>query len=50
MHNALQGAERTLTDHEKEIYLTYSIRNARLLEEQIPDRSRYRLLYCRRNL
>src|SRR5215207_3249481 len=33
MHNALQGAPRTLTDHEKEIYLTYSTRNARLLEE-----------------
>jgi trehalose synthase len=33
MHNALQGAKRTLTDHEKEIYLTYSTRNARLLEE-----------------
>jgi trehalose synthase len=33
MHNALQGARRTLTDHEKEIYLTYSTRNARLLEE-----------------
>jgi trehalose synthase len=34
MHNALQGAERTLTDHEKEIYLTYSTRNARLLDEE----------------
>ena len=34
MHNALQGAERTLTDHEKEIYLTYSTRNAHLLEEE----------------
>ena len=34
MHNALQGAQRTLTDHEKEIYLTYSTRNARLLEEE----------------
>lgn len=34
MHNALQGAERGLTEHEKEIYLTYSTRNARLLEEE----------------
>jgi trehalose synthase len=34
VHNALQGAERALTDHEKEIYLTYSTRNARLLEEE----------------
>jgi len=34
MHNALQGAPRALTDHEKEIYLTYSTRNARLLEEE----------------
>ena len=34
MHNALQGARRTLTDHEKEIYLTYSTRNAHLLEEE----------------
>jgi trehalose synthase len=34
MHNALQGARRTLTDHEREIYLTYSTRNARLLEEE----------------
>jgi trehalose synthase len=33
MHNALQGHERSLTDHEKEIYLTYSTRNAHLLEE-----------------
>jgi trehalose synthase len=33
MHNALQGARRTLTDHEREIYLTYSTRNAHLLEE-----------------
>jgi trehalose synthase len=33
MHNALQGAKRTLMDHEKEIYLAYSTRNARLLEE-----------------
>jgi len=32
LHNALQGAERTLTEHEKEVYLTYSTRNARLLE------------------
>src|SRR5215204_2566253 len=34
MHNALQGAKRSLTDHEKEIYLTYSTRNAHLLEEE----------------
>jgi trehalose synthase len=34
MHNALQGAKRMLTDHEKEVYLTYSTRNARLLEEK----------------
>ena len=34
MHNALQGARRSLTSQEKEIYLTYSTRNARLLEEQ----------------
>jgi trehalose synthase len=33
MHNALQGHARSLTDHEKEIYLTYSTRNAHLLEE-----------------
>src|SRR5918998_2796602 len=33
IYNALQGAVRTLTDHEKEIYLTYSTRNAHLLEE-----------------
>ncbi|HEY6690367.1 MAG TPA: glycosyltransferase, partial [Rubrobacter sp.] len=32
MHNALQGHKRSLTDHEKEIYLTYSTRNAHLLE------------------
>ena len=31
MHNALQGAKRSITDHEKEIYLTYSTRNAHLL-------------------
>jgi trehalose synthase len=31
MHNALQGHERSLTDHEKEVYLTYS---TRLLEEE----------------
>lgn len=36
MHNALQGAPRSLTEHEKEVYLTYSTRNARLLEE-VPD-------------
>ena len=33
MHNALQGHERSLTDHEKEVYLTYSTRNAHLLDE-----------------
>jgi len=33
MHNALQGHRRSLTDHEKEIYLTYSTRNAHLLDE-----------------
>lgn len=33
IHNALQGAPRTLAGHEKEIYLAYSTRNARLLEE-----------------
>lgn len=33
MHNALQGHSRSLTDHEKEVYLTYSTRNAHLLEE-----------------
>jgi trehalose synthase len=34
MHNALQGHERSLTDHQKEIYLTYSTRNAHLLDEE----------------
>src|SRR5215207_3058790 len=28
MHNALQGAPRSLTEHEKEVYVTYSTRNA----------------------
>jgi hypothetical protein len=32
MHNATQGAERTLTDREMEAYLTYYTRNAHLLE------------------
>ena len=32
MHNALQGAKRGLTEHERETYLTYSLRNANLLE------------------
>ena len=32
MHNALQGAERTLTDREMEAYLAYAIRNEHLLE------------------
>jgi hypothetical protein len=30
MHNALRGAERKLTDREKEVYLTYSTRNTHL--------------------
>ena len=30
MHNALQGAELTLTDREKKAYLTYSTRNTHL--------------------
>jgi trehalose synthase len=34
MHNALQGASRSLTAQERETYLTYSTRNAKLLEEQ----------------
>ncbi len=34
LHNGLQGAERLLTAQEKEIYLTYSTRNAKLLEEE----------------
>ena len=34
MHNALQGATRSLTDHEWEVYLSYSTRNAHLLEEE----------------
>ena len=34
MHNALQGHSRSLTDHEKEIYLTYSTRNGHLLDER----------------
>ncbi|HEX2728462.1 MAG TPA: glycosyltransferase [Rubrobacteraceae bacterium] len=34
MHNALQGSPRSLTEHEKEVYLTYSTRNAQLLEEE----------------
>jgi trehalose synthase len=33
MHNALQGHSRSLTDHEKEVYLTYSTRSAHLLDE-----------------
>ncbi|MBD0357370.1 MAG: glycosyltransferase [Rubrobacter sp.] len=32
MHNALQGSERALTADEKETYLTYSARNASLLD------------------
>ncbi|QIN84469.1 glycosyltransferase [Rubrobacter tropicus] len=34
MHNGLQGAERELTPAERETYLTYSARNASLLEEE----------------
>lgn len=34
MHNGLQGAERELTPAEQETYLTYSARNASLLEEE----------------
>ena len=33
MHNALQGSERMLTADEKETYLTYSARNASLLDD-----------------
>ena len=33
-HNALQGAEFILDDQVKEIYLSYNVRNAQLLEEQ----------------
>src|SRR5215211_324173 len=33
MHNALQGHRRSLTDHDKEFYLTHSTRNAHLLDE-----------------
>lgn len=34
IHNALQGAERELTPHEKDAYLATSVRNAALLEEE----------------
>lgn len=34
IHNGLQGAARELTPTERETYITYSTRNARLLEEQ----------------
>jgi hypothetical protein len=34
MHTAPQGAERTLTDHKKWVCLTYSTRNAPLLEQE----------------
>ena len=34
IHNGLQGAERELTPAEQETYLTYSTRNAALLEEE----------------
>jgi len=33
-HNALQGAEFVLDDEVKEIYLSYNVRSAQLLEEQ----------------
>ncbi len=33
IHNGLQGARRELTATEQEIYLAYSVRNARLLED-----------------
>ncbi len=32
MHNAMQGAERTLTDREMEAYVAYSTRDAHLPE------------------
>jgi trehalose synthase len=34
MHNALQGAPRSLGHHEREVYLAYSTRNAHLLDEE----------------
>jgi trehalose synthase len=34
IHNGLQGAARPLTAQEQETYLTYSTRNAKLLEEE----------------
>src|ERR671917_2537981 len=34
IHNGLQGAERDLAPAEQETYLTHSVRNARLLEEE----------------
>jgi trehalose synthase len=34
IHNALQGATHSLTAQEQETYLTYSTRNAKLLEEE----------------
>jgi trehalose synthase len=34
IHNGLQGAPRRLTPTERETYITYSTRNAQLLEEQ----------------
>lgn len=34
IHNGLQGAARRLTPQERETYLAYSTRNARLLEEE----------------
>jgi len=37
MHNGLQGAPRGLTAAERETYITYSTRNARLLEDEHYD-------------
>lgn len=34
MHNTLLDSTRTLTDHEREIYLTHSPRNAHRLDEE----------------
>ncbi|MEW6583721.1 MAG: glycosyltransferase [Actinomycetota bacterium] len=34
IHNGLQGADRDFSAQERETYLTHSVRNARLLEEQ----------------
>lgn len=37
MHNGLQGASRGLTAAERETYITYSTRNAKLLEDEHYD-------------